>query len=611
MSNYKNLSLSIAVIFSLFIGGNIQAQNAVNFDGSNDYVQTTYDGVLGTANRTFEAWVNVSSSATANTAIVDYGQNAVGSRNTFLVNPNNGLSFISGGTNANIGTAANVITSNQWTHVAFVLNSGTGYLYVNGTQVGTGNLSNVNTPTTGVDLRIGQRVAGGSIPFKGAIDEVRIWDYARSATEISNNMAAEYCALDTHLVAYHKFNHGMASGTNTGITTSYDASGNGNTGTLTNISLSGSTSNWVTGYGLSTSSLTSSVNATGCNGTYTSPSGNYTWTQTGTYTDTIQSIMACDSILTISLSFSTNSSASITESTCATYTSPSGLYTWTESGTYADTILNSTGCDSVLTIDLSINNSTSEITVEACDSYTLPSGNETGPFSGTYLDTIQNAAGCDSFMIIHVGILYSTTEFITAQGCNTYTSPSGLQWTESGTYVDTIAGSNGCDSVVTVDLTIDTINNGISKSGKTLSATANGAVYQWIDCDDNSLITGAASQNYSPDETGDYAVVVTQNGCTDTSECLRVKIVGIEYLASHIDATLYPNPTSGAVTIDLSSDYNDVSVRIMNAEGKIVASMDGLSTNQIQLEIGQGSGLYTIHVYTESGYRSFRVIKAE
>jgi hypothetical protein len=107
------------------------AQNGLNFDGSNDIVQTNYTGVLGSPDRTFEAWVFVSSSAPAlNLAILDYGLNAVGSRNTFLISGSRGLSFISGGTNANIGTAASTVPLNQWVHVAFVMDNSTGYLYI-------------------------------------------------------------------------------------------------------------------------------------------------------------------------------------------------------------------------------------------------------------------------------------------------------------------------------------------------------------------------------------------------------------------------------------------------------------------------------------------------
>jgi hypothetical protein len=611
MSDKFNLTLSLVAVLAVFFSANLQAQNALNFDGANDYVQTSYAGVLGSADRTFEAWVKVDANASGNICIVDYGANIVGSRNSFSVSGNNGLTFISGGTNANIGSTSNVITPGQWTHVAFVLDNSTGYLYVNGTQVGTGNLSTVNTPSGYANLRIGQRVAGGSIPFYGAIDEVRIWDYARSATEISNNMAAEYCALDSHLVAYHKFNHGIAGGSNSGVNSSYDASGNGNNGTLQNISLSGSTSNWVTGYGLSTGTLTGTLSATGCNASYTSPSGNHVWTQAGTYTDTVQSIMACDSILTITLAFNTSTSDSIVESVCESYTSPSGFYTWTTSGIYSDTLVNAAGCDSILTIDLSVNNSSSEFSVDACNSYTIPSGNNTYIFSGSYFDTIPNASGCDSSMLIHVTILQNSSSSITASGCNGYTSPSGLYyWTESGTYIDTATAANGCDSMITVNLTIDTVNDGITKSGKTLSATAVGANYEWMKCSDSSLVSGETGKTYSPNKTGWYAVIVTQNGCTDTSECLKVNIVGVEGFASGLEISVFPNPTSGLITIDAGDGYENTWGRIISAEGKTVRTIENFDSRQIQLKLG-AAGLHTILVYTESGYRAIRVMKTD
>ena len=131
------------------------AQNGLDFDGVDDVVQTTYSGVLGAADRTFEAWIYQPTANTSNECILDYGLNAVGSRNTLSVGGTNNLVFISGGTNANMGSSANDIPVGQWTHIAFVLNAGTGFMYVNGVQVATSNLSTVNTPTGGVNLKIG------------------------------------------------------------------------------------------------------------------------------------------------------------------------------------------------------------------------------------------------------------------------------------------------------------------------------------------------------------------------------------------------------------------------------------------------------------------------
>ena len=58
-------------------------------------------------------------------------------------------------------------------------------------------------------------------------------------------MNCEINCTSCGLVAYYHFNNGTAGGTNTGLNTASDASGNGNTGTLYNFALSGSTSNWV------------------------------------------------------------------------------------------------------------------------------------------------------------------------------------------------------------------------------------------------------------------------------------------------------------------------------------------------------------------------------
>ena len=227
--------------------------NAIHFDGNDDVVSTAYNGVLGTANRTFEAWVYVDADApTSNLCILDYGTNAVGSRNTFMVNGSRALNFTSGGTNANISSSANDVPVGAWTHVAFVLNAGTGYLYVNGVEVGSGSLTSVNTPSSET-VTIGQRVMGGSIPFDGIIDEVRIWSVARTQAEIQGFMNSELCDTSGDLMMYHKFNHGVADGDNASVTTALDSSVNGYDGTLSGFNLNGTTSNWVLGTTLSTS----------------------------------------------------------------------------------------------------------------------------------------------------------------------------------------------------------------------------------------------------------------------------------------------------------------------------------------------------------------------
>ncbi|MBN4072476.1 right-handed parallel beta-helix repeat-containing protein, partial [Crocinitomix catalasitica] len=113
--------------------------------------------------------------------------------------------------------------------------------------------------------------------------------------------------------------------------------------------------------------------------------------------------------------------------------------------------------------------------------------------------------------------LETTSSFSETQ-CFTYTVPSGDEtYTASGIYMDTIPNAGGCDSVMTIDVTINTVDAGVTQSGFDLTADATGAAYQWMDCKDSSLISGETNQMYTPGIDGDYACIVTENGCTDTS----------------------------------------------------------------------------------------------
>ncbi|MCP4443601.1 MAG: hypothetical protein GY810_32255, partial [Aureispira sp.] len=140
----------------------------------------------------------------------------------------------------------------------------------------------------------------------------------------------------------------------------------------------------------------SNISPTAC-GQYTSPSGNYTWTSTATYQDTLfnANSSGCDSIITINLTINNNSSSSISPTACGQYTSPSGNYTWTSTATYQDTLFNanSFGCDSIITVNLTINPiAMGTDTQVACNSYTWTNGQTYTSDNITAMDTIVGGA---------------------------------------------------------------------------------------------------------------------------------------------------------------------------------------------------------------------------
>ncbi len=115
-----------------------------------------------------------------------------------------------------------------------------------------------------------------------------------------------------------------------------------------------------------------------------------------------------------------------------------------------------------------------------------------------------------------------TTGTLDTTACVQYTVPSGDEtYTVSGTYMDTIYNSVYCDSIITINLTILTVDTGITVSGNTVTANASGAAYQWLDCQSAyAQVSGETGQSLTVTGQGQFAVEVTQNGCVDTSACV-------------------------------------------------------------------------------------------
>lgn len=187
---------------------------------------------------------------------------------------------------------------------------------------------------------------------------------------------------------------------------------------------------------------------------FASPSGKYLWTTSGTYTDTVINSLGCDSILSIELTVAKSSTASVSVSSCAGIRSSSTKYFWNTTGVYTDTLMNTQGCDSVITVNLMVKNTKASFTTTACDSLVSPSGKYHWIKSGTYFDTIKNAAGCDSLLTYMLTVDTSTTARFSIKRCSTYISPSGKIWVSTGVYTDTLPNAKGCDSVITLELSI-------------------------------------------------------------------------------------------------------------------------------------------------------------
>lgn len=193
---------------------------------------------------------------------------------------------------------------------------------------------------------------------------------------------------------------------------------------------------------------------------------------------------------------------------------------YTTPGTYTDTLSNSYGCDSIVTINLSVNQpSQSTINQVICfgDSYTFGSNVYNSP--GTYYDTLLNSVGCDSVITLNLSLLpaANTIEFDTI--CEGESRVfNGAYYQLSGYYSDTLTSVNGCDSLANLLLTVlakpvATIigQEEVCRQGTIILKVSDSSLasYSWNNGNHNSLI-----EIY---QGGDYEVEIeNEDGCKDT-----------------------------------------------------------------------------------------------
>lgn len=123
--------------------------------------------------------------------------------------------------------------------------------------------------------------------------------------------------------------------------------------------------------------------------------------------------------------------------------------TYNSSGTYTQTLVNSAGCDSTITINLTLNGSNTTNIISSCNSYTWQGNTYTS--SGTYQVNYPNVNGCDSISNLILTIKNSVSSNINASIC---AGQSYAGHTSTGIYVDTYTAGNGCDSTRTLNLEV-------------------------------------------------------------------------------------------------------------------------------------------------------------
>ncbi len=162
----------------------------------------------------------------------------------------------------------------------------------------------------------------------------------------------------------------------------------------------------------------------------------------------------CSDTSTVNILVSSPSAASISNTACESYTWPLNGQTYSQSGIYTTTISNVAGCDSIITLNLTINQPTdTSETVTNCGSYTWPVNGQTYTQDGIYITSFTNASGCLSSRTLYLTINQPSSSVLNESAIDSYIL-NGQTYNQSGTFTQVIPNSEGCDSTITLNLTL-------------------------------------------------------------------------------------------------------------------------------------------------------------
>lgn len=357
--------------------------------------------------------------------------------------------------------------------------------------------------------------------------------------------------------------------------------------------------------------------------TYTFPDGtSQIITQSFSYASQLQSSNNCDSIITTNILSKQSYLFTLSESICSgddyTFFDGTTQLNITEDTLHNTNFITFDGCDSIIVTDLKVIQPLTDsenISICSGDNYIFPDGtiqtDITEDFS--YESTIDASNGCDSIITTNVTALASYNEefdLATCLGEDILIGETIISNLEGDTtIVSNGITSVGCDSIFTYQINVENLNTEITLDAATATAMAIDVIYQWIDCNTGEEIPGAINQIFTPEEDGDYAVIIEGFACLATSECINITGTATEdqFFSSSID--LFPNPAEDNLQIQFESNSQYIHGKIFDIHGKQVLSFE---TNETELSLDVKAltpGLYVTRIETEGKFALKKFVK--
>lgn len=178
----------------------------------------------------------------------------------------------------------------------------------------------------------------------------------------------------------------------------------------------------------------------------------------------------------------------------------------------------------------------------------------------------------------------------------------------SGTYTENFP-TQTCDSIVTLNLIVTSIDTSFIVQNYSLVATLANATYQWFDCDNQTIIPGETQATFTPIDNGNYALIVSDQNCIDTSACYEVNWLSINTF-NKISISTYPNPVNDKVNIAFDQYLNDFDINIYSENGQLIKSINFDLANIVEIDMSSFSnGIYYLKVKSSEFEETVEIIK--
>ena len=171
----------------------------------------------------------------------------------------------------------------------------------------------------------------------------------------------------------------------------------------------------------------------------------------GVYIDTVVSVGGCDSITALTVSIAPYLRGSLAKSICEGQRFFFHGMSIDTAGVFLDTVA-TTGCDSITTLTLTVI-PTQRVAVSQtiCEGHPINYNGLIISAAGVYIDTLQAATGCDSIVTLTISVTLTVRSAQTRDLCEGSSFVFGSNTiTTAGTYIRTIAAASGCDSIITL-----------------------------------------------------------------------------------------------------------------------------------------------------------------